>query len=121
MHSSARKEPHDIHGTVLFRGWGGDDRRDRIVRPLVVEFEQVSKQDDGGPAFPTNSAAIAKGESGMSLRDWLGGQALAGVLAAEAHPRSNGAVPVDENAARFVALNVWRYVDAMLIERKQDY
>ncbi len=33
--------------------------------------------NDGGPAFPVTTI----GESGMSLRDWFAGQALAGCLA----------------------------------------
>lgn len=40
---------------------------------------------DGGPAFPSKANNTDKFE-GMSLRDWLAGQALAG-LAANADPK----------------------------------
>jgi hypothetical protein len=42
--------------------------------------------DDGGPAFPTpvefdpNGQLISHGSCGMKLRDWLAGQALAGLM-----------------------------------------
>ncbi len=35
--------------------------------------------NDGGPAFPTSYRDC--GHSGMSLRDWFAGQALAGIMA----------------------------------------
>ncbi len=43
--------------------------------------------NDGGPAFPSEQGHIPDGtwnqtyESGMSLRDWFAGQALAGTIA----------------------------------------
>lgn len=37
----------------------------------------MSTPKDGGPAFPVDSSGI----SGMSLRDWFAGQALAGIMA----------------------------------------
>ena len=40
----------------------------------------MKKPTDGGPAFPFNFNAFP-GSTGMSLRDWLAGQALAGWLA----------------------------------------
>jgi len=56
--------------------------------------DEATKLDDGGPAFPhiatTRLATTPDGEievrhtdsgSGMSLRDWFAGQALAGAMA----------------------------------------
>jgi len=48
----------------------------------------MAKQD-GGPAFPTCVSAdtdggLSRGDPGMTLRDWFAGQALIGLLAAEA-------------------------------------
>lgn len=46
-------------------------------------MSQKQTIDDGGPAFPeTGSRGKAAAGGGMSLRDWLAGQALAGHLAA---------------------------------------
>jgi hypothetical protein len=47
----------------------------------------MNKQQDGGPAFPSEQGHIPDGawnqtyESGMSLRDWFAGMALQGMLA----------------------------------------
>ena len=52
--------------------------------------------DDGGPAFPVPdvhhpSGQIQFGSSGMSLRNWFAGQALAGMLANPGGPiQANG-------------------------------
>jgi hypothetical protein len=44
-----------------------------------------SKINDGGSAFPQSyrvpGHSTVVGESGMSLRDWFAGQALAGIMA----------------------------------------
>lgn len=78
----------------------------------------MSALNDGGPAFPgfgeifTTDAAGQTGPqslwgmhggSGMSLRDWFAGQALAGWLA-------DGATPNPEDAAG----RAYGYADAML-------
>lgn len=70
----------------------------------------MSKPNYGGPAFPS-FAREADGDPGMWLRDWFAGQALAGYLtlyAGEAMP-----IPDPEE----VAVNSYRYADAMLAER----
>ena len=48
--------------------------------------------EDGGPAYPfpevrdpVTGCGIMQGASGMSLRDWFAGQALAGFLASGPH------------------------------------
>lgn len=66
----------------------------------------VKQRTDGGDAFPTADDAT----SGMSLRDWFAGQALAGVLACGTmtHPPVRSA----DNARTAYAM-----ADAMLAER----
>lgn len=77
----------------------------------------MSKVDDGGPAFPF----VAEGGAmsglhpeisvGMSLRDWIAGQALAGWLAG---------FPVDAAVrAPNVASFAYEIADAMLTARKE--
>ena len=41
----------------------------------------MEKINDGGPAFPRPGSDYVKAQEGMSLRDWLIGQALAGLCA----------------------------------------
>ena len=53
----------------------------------------TTKIDDGGPAFPVSLGSLHDqyfASHGMSLRDWFAGQALAGLMAATAHPESGG-------------------------------
>jgi hypothetical protein len=60
---------------------------------------------DGGPAFPREYTH--KGHSGMSLRDWFAGQALAGLCA-------NGEVA----SADVFAMAAYKMADAMLAARE---
>ena len=65
---------------------------------------------DGGPAYPTmtevrTGAAVYKG---MTLRDWLAGQALTGI------------VSVSGNGPDEVARQCYAYADAMLEARKAE-
>lgn len=81
----------------------------------------MSKHDDGGPAFPTESeeAWIA----GMSLRDYFAGQALAGLMA-----RNPGFASYDHRPFEPVrtiddyAADAYAMADAMLAARlrKED-
>ena len=66
----------------------------------------MSKDNNGGPAFPSDRF----GELGMSLRDYFAGQALAGMLA-------NPELPTD---AEYIAK--WSYLnaDAILAERQKE-
>lgn len=71
---------------------------------------------DGGPAFPETSYYDDKPigmVSGMSLRDWFAGQALAGLLAMCAGPHINTA-DVKETAAY-----AYDHADAMIAEREK--
>lgn len=49
-------------------------------------------KDDGGPAFPRAAFEaeniIDDGATGMSLRDWFAGQALAGFMASKNRPET---------------------------------
>jgi hypothetical protein len=81
-------------------------------------MSEQTKIDDGGPAFPQPNHIVdtdrgreeARGwmqDSGMTLRDWFAGQALAGLLASS------------ENNMPFyvVAPLAYRHADAMLKAR----
>lgn len=69
----------------------------------------MSARDDGGPAFPSEAVYNGPGEtlrppySGMSLRQWYAGKALAGICEIESDRHTA--------ARRAVA-----YADAMLAE-----
>jgi len=67
---------------------------------------------DGGPAFPYMSN-VGRGNSGMTLRDWFAGQALAGIFAyyADADARR----PKDMELAE----DMYRIADAMLEQRNK--
>jgi hypothetical protein len=62
---------------------------------------------DGGPAFPREY--MHTGHSGMSLRDWFAGQALAN--SRTFFGENSSATPED------VALQAYAVADAMLAER----
>lgn len=63
--------------------------------------------DDGGPAFPVDSAGL-RPCAGMSLRDWFAGMAMEGILA-----RNLGRPLSDSVAIAFA------YADAMIAERQK--
>lgn len=80
-------------------------------------MSEKKRIEDGGPAFPRpigqvrtdpGSASYNEGQRGMSLRDWLAGMALSGILAA---------VPEDQDEIQ-VADIAYRMADAMLAARK---
>jgi len=72
----------------------------------------------GGPAFPRPGekdgyGCIVKGQSGMTLRDYFAGQALAGISAGYwGNPEMTGLSPQD------LAAEAYALADAMLTERK---
>jgi hypothetical protein len=79
-----------------------------------------------GPAFPTSVAAdslggLNYGESGMSLRDWFAGQALARIDIADAHDEEPETLPTEtlmlwiEWQARYA----YAVADAMLKAREE--
>lgn len=78
----------------------------------------MSDIDDGGPAFPCEQHETTEGtwnqtfESGMSLRDWFAGQALAGLYAAQIHG-------LNFDHAQVFAGIAYDAADAMLGARKK--
>jgi hypothetical protein len=69
----------------------------------------MTRKYDGGPAFPPMHNPDTH-QSGMSLRDWFAGQALAGLLA---DPNVLGGAPEVANTA-------YRFADAMLEARAAE-
>ena len=74
--------------------------------------------DDGGPAFPRPSTVWnlpdgrqtgTEDQTGMSLRDWFAGQALAGMLAD----------PEVDARTGLIAIAAYQIADAMLKERSK--
>jgi len=65
-----------------------------------------TKKKDGGPAFPTQSSPYF---TGMTLRDWFAGRALAALIAS-----GDSSDDLDETA-----YNAYRQADAMLAERNR--
>jgi len=76
----------------------------------------MSKTDNGGPAFPRPNSSYASSQTGMSLRDWFAGQALAGWLASYAADASH---PVVAGSEYVVAGQAYKMADAMLAARKE--
>ncbi len=73
--------------------------------------------NDGGPAFPgegQHDQFGANPEFGMSLRDWLAGQALNGFLA---NPAADVEGNDTDSDADLVAKGMYAFADAMLKER----
>jgi len=66
--------------------------------------------EDGGPAFPCKEAD----NQGMSLRDWLAGQALAGFT------REQGGKTFNEQTTRWYARVAYDLANAMLLVRNQQ-
>ena len=67
---------------------------------------------DGGPAFPAQHFDLADGEHGMTLLDWLAGQALMGMMASR-NPSSPRFNPEDD------AAYVYAVARAMIQERSK--
>lgn len=67
-------------------------------------------KDDGGSAFPCEGGSGLYPDSGMSLRDWFAGQALAGLLA----DSSNA-----DCGPKGYAHDAYLMADAMLAARKE--
>ncbi len=84
----------------------------------------MTTKDDGGPAFPVVIDNTGRGlqtgiqsgwATGLSLRDWFAGQAMAAIIAKV----PLGAAPpgvTDRN--EMVAIGAYDYADAMLEARK---
>lgn len=87
----------------------------------------MSEQDTGGPAFPSGDGKHAGGHGhqyGMSLRDWMAGQALVGLALQpdEFHLREEGET-LDDGLRRVWAVYAkaaYIAADAMLAARKTE-
>ena len=75
------------------------------------------KMEDGGPAFPRpdwNGSWVGPDTfSGLSLRDWFAGQALAGVI----DVCRSDTVGIGETREELFAWKAYRIADAMLAAR----
>lgn len=67
------------------------------IGSALAEIERLQRLDgrtvaagDGGPAFPHYRSEGDRAATGMSLRDWFAGQALAGILANQAEHLASG-------------------------------
>ena len=77
-------------------------------------MSKIKRPDNGGPAFPCPSDVNPDGyQSGMCLRDWFAGQALAGLLA---FPLAGG---VRLGPLAQFAVSAYMFADAMLAEREK--
>jgi hypothetical protein len=99
------------------------DGNSEEVREIREVSTAAKPRDGGGQAFPTDGAYSGY-VGGMSLRDWFAGQALAGILAAEAGAEGAGAfkmshgVPeLNANPDAFAGV-AYTLADAMLAARK---
>lgn len=70
----------------------------------------MTTKDDGGPAFPMSSVDGYE-QTGMTLRDWFAGHALAGLCASA----SGIGIPSDEMAGI-----AYSRADAMIAEGNKD-
>jgi hypothetical protein len=78
-----------------------------------MDGDDMTTKHDGGPAFPHESINPYNGStvygSGMSLRDWFAGKALASISI-----EMGVSVPFEE-----IAAETYRMADAMLAERQK--
>lgn len=83
----------------------------------------MSKQNNGGPAFPVSTGDTTVGHQdgiqtwqfpGMTLRDYFVAKAMQGLLA---HPECQAVGPGCESTTQRVVLEAYAMADAMLAER----
>ena len=68
------------------------------------------KIDDGGPAFPVPYELGGKALTGMTLRDWMGGMAMMGMINHDSWYQSG--------LESELAINAYKIADAMLRARE---
>jgi len=78
--------------------------------------DEMSEQDDGGQAFPSDSESIHPRHGGMSLRDYFAAKAFPAV-----HAACVEAIRIGGDPATFgkITIECYRYADAMLQARRQ--
>ena len=80
----------------------------------------MTKINDGGPAFPfwNPGTSLDGQQTGMTLRDWFAGQALAGITSAlteeEIENLANGV-----KGGKFIAVASYALADAVLAAREE--
>ena len=83
----------------------------------------MSKENDGGPAFPARKERYIAQElvvdylPGMSLRDWFAGQALTGILPST--DNESGRSAFTETEPDWIAQKAYELADAMLEARNK--
>ena len=82
----------------------------------MTDDEQIY---NGGPAFPFTIITGQSRHSGMSLRDYFAGQALAGLLGSDAEVDETD-YQAHDNPQDFYASLAYEYADSMLVERKKS-
>lgn len=76
----------------------------------------MAEKPNGGPAFPRSDAGYSPTQDGMSLRDWLAGQALSGMLAATCEYGELDQAYIEQKTTS-AAESAYRVADAMLEAR----
>ena len=76
-----------------------------------VEGSEMTKKNDGGPAFPVPNDANVNGQEGMSLRDYFAAKAMQGLCA---HPEMGHSPYVK------IAEAAYHQADAMLAMKEQQ-
>ena len=79
---------------------------------MMTDSKQI---DDGGLAFPAVIGPPSEFATGMSLRDWFAGQALAGLMA---HNFPDGGDFLHGLGPDAAAYQSYRMADAMIAARK---
>ena len=88
----------------------------------------MSKKNDGGPAFPTPAREHAQGYDGMTMRDWLAGQALPALINCAYEVFIRAGYGGNERAKKLatetytetaIAAGAYAMADAMLEARKK--
>lgn len=96
----------------------------RRVPPIVKEPTEMSERiNDGGPAFPRLAGV---GMSGMSLRQWYAGQAIAGGLCRVTLPEHDlasifGSIRTNIRREEIIAVEALRIADAMIAAEERSH
>lgn len=87
----------------------------------------MTKQDNGGPAFPASGEVICDNghyelkQEGMSLLDWFAGMALQGDMASQSTDICEWGNNTRDEFLQERAKFLYRFADAMLTERNKRF